>query len=63
MAWQPQILFHFLRCSKKNYDEGYGKNQLAEKYGFTLLRFWEDEIKNDFENVKQRIINALLATT
>ena len=39
------------------------KNQLAAKHGFTLLRFWEDEIVNDLENVKKRIINALLATT
>ncbi|MEG0449138.1 MAG: DUF559 domain-containing protein [Lysinibacillus sp.] len=39
------------------------QSQLCLVCGFTLLRFWEDEIVNDFENVKKRIINALLATT
>lgn len=39
------------------------KNQIADENGFKLLRFWEDEINNNFEYVKASIINALLATT
>ena len=32
-------------------------------YPIEMVTCWEDEKKNDFENVKKRIINALLATT
>nr|WP_106779844.1 DUF559 domain-containing protein [Lysinibacillus timonensis] len=39
------------------------KNQIAKDKGFTLLRFWEDDINNNFEFVRKSIINALLATT
>lgn len=59
----PKFYSTFYDVQKRIMMRDMEKNQLAEKYGFTLLRFWEDEVKNDFENVKQRIINALLATT
>jgi very-short-patch-repair endonuclease len=32
------------------------KNQIAKERGFTLLRFWESEIKSDFELVKEKIL-------
>ena len=39
------------------------KNEIAKQLGMTLLRFWEDDILNNFEIVENRIINALSATT
>ncbi len=59
----PKFYATFYDVQKRIMARDIEKNQIAELHGFTLLRFWEDEIKNDFENVKQRIINALLATT
>ncbi|WP_301108330.1 endonuclease domain-containing protein [Sporosarcina sp.] len=38
------------------------KNEIARKNGFKIIRFWEDDILNDFETVKC-IVNDLLATT
>lgn len=39
------------------------KNEIAKQLGMTLLRFWEDDIMNDFEFVEKCIINAQSATT
>lgn len=38
------------------------KNEIALKNGFQIVRFWEDDILNNFDNVKC-IIHDLLATT
>ncbi|MFD1850605.1 endonuclease domain-containing protein [Oceanobacillus bengalensis] len=38
------------------------KNEIAKKNGYRIIRFWEDDILNNFENVR-RIIHDLLATT
>ncbi|MEK4700333.1 hypothetical protein MKX47_12115 [Solibacillus sp. FSL R7-0668] len=39
------------------------KNEIAKQLSMTLLRFWEDDIMNNFEFVEKSIINALSATT
>lgn len=39
------------------------KSQIAFDSGFILLRFWEDDINNNLDSVKNSINNALLATT
>lgn len=38
------------------------KNDIAKRNGYKIVRFWEDDIINNFENVKS-IIHDLLATT
>jgi len=35
------------------------KNEIAKERGFTLLRFWESEIKADFESVKSKILHEI----
>ena len=52
MAWESKILFLFYEVQKRIKARDIDKNQIAVAHGYTLLRFWEDEIKNDFENVK-----------
>lgn len=59
----PKFYSTFYDVQKRIKARDIEKNQIAATHGYTLFRFWEDEIKNDFENVKKRIINALLATT
>lgn len=59
----PKFYSSFYKVQKRIKARDIEKNQIAAANGYTLLRFWEDKIKNDFENVKKRIINALLATT
>lgn len=59
----PKFYSSFCSVQRRIKARDIEKNQIAAANGFTLLRFWEDEINNDFENVKMRIINALLATT
>ncbi|MFJ5789217.1 DUF559 domain-containing protein [Lysinibacillus sp. NPDC093712] len=59
----PKFYSTFYSVQKRIKARDIEKNQIAAANGFRLLRFWEDDIKNDFENVKKRIINALLATT
>jgi very-short-patch-repair endonuclease len=38
-----------------NVERDKTKNEIAEKNGYKLIRFWENEIKNDTENVKEKI--------
>jgi very-short-patch-repair endonuclease len=38
------------------------KNEIAKNNGYRIVRFWEDDILNNFDHVK-RIIHGLLATT
>lgn len=38
------------------------KNEIAKRNGYKIIRFWEDDIINNFEHVK-RVIDDLLATT
>lgn len=59
----PKFYTTYYDVQKKIRARDIEKNHIAASHGFKLLRFWEDEIVNDFENVKKRIINALLATT
>ncbi|WP_375337575.1 DUF559 domain-containing protein [Domibacillus sp. PGB-M46] len=38
------------------------KNEIAKRNGYRIVRFWEDDILNNFQYVKS-IIDDLLATT
>jgi very-short-patch-repair endonuclease len=38
------------------------KNEIAKENGYTIIRFWEDDILHNFNHVRS-IINDLLATT
>jgi very-short-patch-repair endonuclease len=51
---------HDWQIKRKQIDQQ--KNMIAQRNGYQLLRFWENDILNNFDEVKN-IINDLLATT
>lgn len=48
------------QVNRKQIDQE--KNMIAKRNGYHILRFWEDDIINNFDKIKS-IINDLLATT
>ena len=51
------VPLHEIQISVKINDKK--KNKVAEENGFKLLRFWEYDIKNNIDEVKERLIGEL----
>jgi G:T-mismatch repair DNA endonuclease (very short patch repair protein) len=45
------------KCQHKNIERDKIKNQWALDNGYTLLRFWEDDINNNIKYIKQILLN------
>lgn len=43
----------------KNYKTDLIKENIAKERGYHLMKFWESEIKSDFESVKSKIIKEI----
>lgn len=55
----PEMYKTFTNIQKHHKQKDILKNYIAQKHGFKLLRFWENEINNEINNVENEILSNI----